>query len=54
LTTSAPKFASATATFGPLISLDGVHPSAAAHILIANELIAVINSKYGTALKPVQ
>ena len=48
-----PNLASATATFGPLISLDGVHPSAAAHILIANELIAVINSKYGTALKPV-
>ena len=25
-----------------------------AHILIANELIAVINAKYGTSLKPVQ
>lgn len=48
-----PNLASATATFGPLISLDGVHPSGAAHILIANELIAVINSKFGTALKPV-
>jgi lysophospholipase L1-like esterase len=49
-----PNLASATATFGPLISLDGVHPSGAAHILIANELIAVINAKYGTQLKPVQ
>jgi lysophospholipase L1-like esterase len=49
-----PNLASATATFGPLISLDGVHPSAAAHVLIANELITVINTKYGTALKPVQ
>jgi lysophospholipase L1-like esterase len=49
-----PNFASATATFGTLISLDGVHPSAAAHILIANEIIAVINGKYGTSLKPVQ
>jgi lysophospholipase L1-like esterase len=49
-----PNLASATATFGPLISLDGVHPSAAAHILIANELIAVINAKYQTSLKPVQ
>ena len=48
-----PNLASATATFGPLISLDGVHPSAAAHILIANELIGVINTKYGTALKTV-
>jgi lysophospholipase L1-like esterase len=48
-----PNLASATATFGPLISLDGVHPSGAAHILIANEIIAVINAKYGTSLKPV-
>lgn len=46
-----PNLASATATFGPLISLDGVHPSAAAHLLIANELIGVINTKYGTTLK---
>ena len=48
-----PNLASPTATFGALISLDGVHPSAAAHVLIANELIAVINAKYGTSLKPV-
>ena len=48
-----PNLASTTATFGPLISLDGVHPSGAAHVLIANELIGVINAKYGTALKPV-
>ena len=43
-----PNIASATATFGNLISLDGVHPSAAAHVIIANEIIAVINTKYGT------
>ena len=48
-----PNFASTTATFGPLISLDAVHPSALAHKLIANELIAVINAKYGTSLQPV-
>jgi lysophospholipase L1-like esterase len=48
-----PNFASPTATFGALISLDGVHPSGAAHKLIANEIIAVINAKYGTALTPV-
>ena len=48
-----PNFTTGTATFGPLISLDGVHPSGAAHALIANELIAVINTKYGTSLKPV-
>jgi lysophospholipase L1-like esterase len=49
-----PNLASPTATFGNLISLDGVHPAAAAHILIANELVTVINAKYSTALKPVQ
>jgi lysophospholipase L1-like esterase len=49
-----PNLASTSATFGPLISLDGVHPSGAAHVLIANEIIGVINAKYGTTLKPVQ
>ena len=48
-----PNFASTNATFGTLFSLDGVHPAAAAHKLIANELIGVINNKYGTTLKPV-
>jgi len=48
-----PNFTSSTATFGPLISLDAVHPNAAAHKLIANELIGVINAKYGTSLAPV-
>ncbi|MGI8402344.1 MAG: SGNH/GDSL hydrolase family protein [Gemmatimonadaceae bacterium] len=48
-----PNFGSATATFGTLFSLDGVHPAAAAHKLIANDLIGVINGKYGTTLKPV-
>jgi lysophospholipase L1-like esterase len=49
-----PILNSATATFGPLISLDGVHPSGAGHVLIANEVIGVINAKYGTALRAVQ
>jgi len=48
-----PNFTSATATYGALITLDAVHPSAATHKLIANELIGVINTKYGTTLKPV-
>jgi len=48
-----PIFTSATGTYGALITLDGVHPSAATHKLIANELIGVINTKYGTTLKPV-
>ena len=50
---AAPNFASATATFGTLISLDGVHPAAAAHVLIANGLVDAINAKYGTKLPAV-
>ncbi|HEX7977433.1 MAG TPA: SGNH/GDSL hydrolase family protein [Gemmatimonadaceae bacterium] len=47
-----PSFA-ATGTFGTAFSLDGVHPSAEGQKLIANNLVTVINSKYGTSLKPV-
>src|SRR6478752_3449083 len=47
-----PSFAP-TGTFGTAFSLDGVHPSAEGQKLIANQLIPVINSVYGTALKPV-
>jgi len=48
-----PNFASTTATYGSLISLDAIHPTGAAHKLIANELIGVINGKYGTSIQPV-
>jgi lysophospholipase L1-like esterase len=48
-----PNFASTTQTYGTLISLDGVHPSATAHKLIANALIGVINTKYGTSLQTI-
>jgi lysophospholipase L1-like esterase len=48
-----PNLASTNATFGTFISLDGIHPSAAAHKAIANDLITVINNKYGTALQPI-
>lgn len=47
-----PNFA-ATGTFGTAFSLDGVHPSAEGQKLIANNLITVINSKYGTTLKAI-
>lgn len=42
LTTSTP--------FGQYFSLDGIHPSAAAHKLIANHVMDAINAKYGTGL----
>ena len=37
-------------TFGPLFSLDGVHPSSAAHRIIADSLIAAVNRTYGTSI----
>jgi lysophospholipase L1-like esterase len=40
----------ATGTFGTGMSLDGVHPGAAVHLLIANDMIAAINAKYGSKL----
>jgi lysophospholipase L1-like esterase len=46
-----PNLASSNATFGALISLDGVHPSAAAHAQLASAMIAAINAKYGTTLQ---
>jgi hypothetical protein len=49
-----PNFGSATATFGTLISLDGVHPSGAAHLQLANAMITAINSKYGISLPAAQ
>ncbi|MDB4913679.1 MAG: lipolytic protein family [Gemmatimonadetes bacterium] len=49
-----PNFQSTTATYGALISLDGVHPTGAAHALIANDLISAINAKYSTHLTNVQ
>ena len=48
-----PNFASTNQTFGTFISLDGIHPAAAAHRVIANELIGVINAKYGTSVQLV-
>ncbi|HEX8244575.1 MAG TPA: SGNH/GDSL hydrolase family protein [Longimicrobium sp.] len=42
--TAAPNF------FGALISFDGVHPSTAAHVIIARSLAGSINTRYGTAL----
>jgi hypothetical protein len=37
-------------TFGSLFTLDGVHPSAKAHRVIADSLASVINAVYGTTL----
>jgi lysophospholipase L1-like esterase len=45
-----PSFTTPSALFGPLFSLDGIHPSAAGHKAIADAFVAAINAKYGTAL----
>lgn len=48
-----PNLASVPQPFGQYFSIDGVHPAAAAHILITNDLIGVINAKFQTSLTPL-
>ena len=36
--------------FGPNISLDGVHPSAAGQTILANAAVQAINAKYGLTI----
>jgi lysophospholipase L1-like esterase len=48
-----PDFTSATNPFGIYVTLDGVHPSAAAHKLVANALIGAINAKYTLTIPAV-
>jgi len=50
ITATGPNFTAPTAPFGKWLSLDGAHPSSAAHVLITNYLIDVINAKYSTTL----
>lgn len=52
LASHVPNIGSATAPFGQYVTLDGIHPSGAAQIQIANDLVAVINAKFGTTLQP--
>ncbi|HXY69225.1 MAG TPA: hypothetical protein VEH62_07220, partial [Gemmatimonadales bacterium] len=39
-------------SFGPLVSLDGIHPSPAGAKAIADAFVAAINTKYSTTLTP--
>lgn len=48
-----PNYASTTNPFGTGMSLDGVHPFGAGHLLIANDMITVINAKFGSKLPAV-
>jgi lysophospholipase L1-like esterase len=47
-----PKFPAVTSDqpFGPFFSLDGVHPSAVTHRVVAARLVQIINDTYGTSL----
>jgi len=47
-------FDDSTPAFGSLFSLDGIHPSSAAHQLVADAIIDKINNTYGTQLSSVQ
>jgi hypothetical protein len=49
-----PNLAAPTAAFGRYFSLDGVHPAAAAHVLLANAIIDAVNAKYGTSVPHTQ
>jgi hypothetical protein len=49
-----PSPVSATNPFGTGMSFDGVHPGNTLHVRIANAIIAVINTKYGTSLPAAQ
>jgi lysophospholipase L1-like esterase len=49
-----PDLANPAAAFGTLFSLDGVHPAAAAHVVLANNIIDAINAKYGTSVPHTQ
>jgi len=49
-----PDLSQPTAAFGSFFTLDGVHPSATAHIEIVNIIIDAVNAKYGTNIAHVQ
>ncbi|HEY2377138.1 MAG TPA: SGNH/GDSL hydrolase family protein [Gemmatimonadaceae bacterium] len=50
ITPTGPNFLAPTAPFGKWVSLDGIHPTAASHILLTNYIIEAINGKYATTL----
>lgn len=47
-----PNFQDPPRPFGPLFSLDGIHPSGSFHHIAAERLVEAINDHYGTELPP--
>jgi lysophospholipase L1-like esterase len=45
-----PSFTTPSTLFGPYLSLDGIHPNAAAHRLVARRFATALNTRYGTSL----
>jgi lysophospholipase L1-like esterase len=45
-----PNLANPTAPFAPYVSNDGVHPSTQAHLVVAQDLVALINATYGSTI----
>ena len=48
-----PNFTSPDEPFGSYISLDGVHPRKAAHVRVANAIIALINAEYQISIPSI-
>jgi lysophospholipase L1-like esterase len=48
-----PNLQDPTKPFGDYVSLDGIHPAAAAHVLTANALITTINAQYSTHIPAI-
>jgi len=49
-----PDLTQPAAAFGIYFSLDGVHPAAAAHVVIVNGIIDAVNAKYGKSIPHAQ
>ena len=45
-----PSLTTPNAVFGPLFTLDGVHPSAALHKILADSIVSAVNVKYSTTM----
>lgn len=45
-----PAFIGSSTPYGRKISLDGVHPSAEGHRILANAAITAINARYGNTI----
>ena len=48
-----PDLASSTAPFGAYVSIDGIHPSSAGQVVLANAVIDAINQEYGLSIPDV-